>query len=66
MTADHANLLKDAARWRRLVNASELEFPIATIVDDPENDARIIYGRKRMEDLVDSYDEIPDFYTPPI
>lgn len=53
---------KDAARWRRLVNASDMPFPILTIADDPENDCLLVYGRKRLEELVDMYDEIPDSY----
>lgn len=52
----------DAARWRRLVNASEMAFPVAAIVDDPENDAIKVYGRKRMEALIDGMDEIPCVY----
>lgn len=52
----------DAERWRRLVNASELSFPVATIADDPENAAVMLYGRKAMEDFVDSMDEIPNTY----
>ena len=53
---------KDAARWRRLVNASELAFPVATIVDDPENDKNMLYGRKRLENYIDGLDEISDSY----
>lgn len=55
-------LEKDARRWRRLVNASEMPFPIATLCDDPENEARMVYGRKRLEDVIDCYDEIPCEY----
>lgn len=51
---------RDAARWRRLVNASELPFPVATIADDPENDCMLVYGRERLEALIDMYDEISD------
>ena len=58
-----AELQKDAARWRRLVNASELPFPTAAIADDPENDARMVYGRKRLEALIDLMDEIPNTYA---
>lgn len=54
---------KDAARWRRLVNASEMAFPVATIADDPENDHAMLYGRKRLEQFVDSLDEISDQYS---
>ncbi|WP_228897782.1 hypothetical protein [Acidovorax sp. Leaf73] len=56
------SVLEDAARWRRLVNASEMAFPVAAIVDDPENDAMKVYGRKRMEALIDMMDEIPGTY----
>ena len=52
----------DAGRWRRLVNASELSFPVATIADDPENGAVMLYGRKALEDFVDRMDEIPNTY----
>lgn len=59
----------DAARWRRLVNASEASFPIATVVDDPENDKFMLYGRERLESYIDRLDEISDSYpdapTPP-
>ncbi|GEM_PF-5842614 len=54
---------EDAARWRRLVNASELAFPLATVVDDPENDKIMRYGRETLENLIDSFDEIPDSYV---
>lgn len=52
----------DAGRWRRLVNASEMAFPVAAISDDPENDGLMIYGRKRMEAFIDRLDEIPAIY----
>lgn len=54
---------RDAARWRRLVNASEMAFPVATIADDPENDCKMVYGRTGLERLIDSYDEISDSYA---
>ncbi len=54
---------EDAARWRRLVNASEASFPVASIANDPENDARMIYGRKRLEQFIDGLDEISDQYA---
>ncbi len=53
----------DAGRWRRLANASEIEFPIAAIAEDPENDAAMIYGRKHLENFIDGLDEIPEFYA---
>lgn len=53
----------DAARWRRLVNASEMPFPPATVADDPENDATMLYGRKRLERYIDDLDEIPNVYA---
>lgn len=55
---------KDAARWRRLVNASELPFPVAAIADDPENDRLMVYGRKRMEQFIDSLDLVSDKFPP--
>lgn len=54
---------RDAARWRRLVNASEMAFPVATIADDPENDCTMVYGRKRLEEFIDRLDEISDTYA---
>ena len=57
-----AAVQQDAGRWRRLVNASELSFPVATIADDPENGAVMLYGRKALEDFVDHMDEIPNTY----
>lgn len=59
----NAELEKDAARWRRLVNCSEMSFPIATVCSDPENDMRMVYGRKRLEDLIDGFDLIPAEYA---
>ena len=53
---------KDAGRWRRLVNASEMEFPVLTIASDPENDCWLPYGREDLESLVDMCDEIPNTY----
>lgn len=53
----------DASRWRRLVNASEMAFPVAAISDDPENDGPMVYGRKRMESFMDGLDEIPNTYS---
>jgi hypothetical protein len=54
---------RDAARWRRLVNASEMAFPVATIADDPENEPTMLYGRKRLEAFIDECDEISDTYA---
>jgi hypothetical protein len=54
----------DAARWRRLVNASELPFPVAAIADDPENDRLMVYGRKRLEQFIDSLDLVSDKSPP--
>jgi hypothetical protein len=54
----------DAARWRRLVNASELPFPVAAIADDPENDRLMVYGRKRLEQFIDSLDLVSDKFPP--
>ena len=56
--AEIAALRQDALRWRRLVNASEMPFPVLTIADDPENDCVLHYGRKKLESLVDGCDEI--------
>lgn len=56
---------EDAARWRRLVNASEMAFPVATIADDPENAYTMLYGRQRLERYIDSLDEISDQYALP-
>lgn len=53
-------LRKDAGRWRRLVNASEMSFPVLTIANDPENDCTLSYGRNALENLVDACDEISD------
>lgn len=53
----------DAARWRRLVNASEMSFPIATLAYDPENDHTMLYGRERLEQCIDRMDEINDSYA---
>jgi hypothetical protein len=60
--AEIAALKEDAERWRRLVNASEMAFPVAAIADDPENDRAMLYGRKRLEQFIDSLDEISDKY----
>jgi hypothetical protein len=54
---------EDARRWRRLVNASELSFPVTAISDDPENDGPMVYGRRRMESFIDRLDEIPNSYA---
>lgn len=35
---------------------------MATIADDPENGAVMLYGRKALEDFVDRMDEIPNTY----
>lgn len=59
-STDHA-IREDALRWRKLVAASEMEFPIATIAEDPENDCVLLYGKRRLEDLIDRFDEIPGF-----
>lgn len=61
--AKRRELEREAARWRRLVNCSEMPFPIATVCDDPENDKLMVYGRKRLEDLVDGFDLIPSEYA---
>ena len=58
-----ASAIEDAGRWRRLVNGSELASPVIAMVDDPENDAIMCYGRKRMEALIDMMDEIPNSYN---
>lgn len=53
----------DAKRWRRLVNASEMPYPPATVANDPENDAILLYGRARLERYIDDLDEIPNVYA---
>lgn len=63
LSLQHGEDAADAARWRRLVNASEMAFPVAAIADDPENDHTMLYGRKRLEDFIDRCDEIPDTYA---
>lgn len=53
----------DANRWNRLVTASEMEFPVLALCEDPENDKVMHYGRRRLEQIVDGMDEISPFYT---
>ena len=56
--AQDAERERDAERYRKIIAASELEFPVLSVCDDPENDARHAYGRDHIDALVDQMDEI--------
>jgi hypothetical protein len=46
----------DALRYRRLIAASEREFPLLAVSNDPENDDVKTYGRAQIDALIDSLD----------
>lgn len=52
MGCDIWGLYKDAIRWRKLVKASEQEFPPITLCLDPENEKFTVYGKKNLEDAI--------------
>lgn len=49
---------EDAIRYRKILAASEREFPLVSVCDDPENDAIHTYGRTRINALIDMMDEV--------
>lgn len=57
-TADPNAMQDDANRYRKLLAASEMAFPALSVCVDPENDAEHKYGRKHIDQIIDSYDLI--------
>lgn len=51
---DCQGLYKDAMLWRKLVKASELTYPALAIAIDPENDKKMVYGKKQLEEAVNA------------
>lgn len=48
----------DAIRYRKIVAASEMAFPLLSICEDPENEPSHKYGRDHIDSFIDNLDEI--------
>ena len=48
--------IKSAERWRRLMLAVTMPFPILAVSDDPENENRLMYNPDRICERVDGLD----------
>ncbi len=51
-----AEQVKNAERWERLMWAMDYEFPLLSMVEDPENEPKMIYGSAKLTELVDGFD----------
>ncbi len=51
-----ASVAVDAERYRRLIYAAEMAFPVLSVCVDPENEPDHKYGRKHIDDLIDGLD----------